>query len=237
MFTLLATDLDGTLVGDDTALQELNESLEASINAKNLKLVYVTGRSPELFEELRSSKGLIRPDALITAVGSEIYIDGNRMAYWPTINSWDIPSVTKVLSEFKVLERQPESEQRDYKISYFYEGSLDSISKIQQKLGSSYEVIYSGNKYLDILPAGINKGSAIEFLYNYWQVPMTSVIACGDSENDIAMLSRYKAIVVGNANERLREWCSDNKNLDIYQAKGSYALGIIEGLKHFGTLG
>lgn len=236
MFTLLATDLDGTLVGDDVALLKLNKLLKKLINAKELKLIYVTGRSQELFEELRTEKGLLHPDALITAVGTEIYIDGRRLTFWPNINSWDEIGVTNLLSEFDGLVKQPESEQRDYKISYFYEGGEDLIYRIQQELGSRYDVIYSGNKYLDILPAGINKGSAIDFLYNYWQLPITSVIACGNSENDIAMLARYKAIVVGNANDRLLQWCQDNQNSEIYLAKSGYANGLIEGLKHFGTL-
>ncbi|MGH7241782.1 MAG: HAD-IIB family hydrolase [Candidatus Saccharimonadales bacterium] len=233
---MLATDLDGTLVGDDAALLKLNELLENLINAENLKLVYVTGRSQQHFEELRREKGLLEPHALVTAVGTEIYINGKRLALWPDINSWDKKVVSNLLSKFDELEKQPDSEQRDYKISYYYEGTLDLIYEIQQALGWQYDVTYSGNKYLDILPAGINKGSAIEFLCSYWQVPITSVVACGDSENDTAMLDRYKAVAVGNANDKLLEWCKTSKNPEIYLARSGYAKGIIEGLKHFGTL-
>lgn len=236
MFTLLATDLDGTLVGDDTSLQILKNQLEELRKADKLKLVYVTGRSPKLFKALQAEKGLLEPDALITAVGTEIYVDGFRLVHWPNINSWDAAGIKGILSQFNELEEQPESEQKDYKISYFYTGNLELIHKIQQELGSTYTVIYSDNKYLDILPADVNKGTAIEFLYNYWRVPMTSVIACGDSENDIAMLEMYRAIVVGNANEKLFEWCKNSQDSDIYLAKGNYANGIIEGLKHFSIL-
>src|ERR1035437_6639655 len=97
---LLATDLDGTLVGDDEALSSLNASLLDLRTANQLRLVYVTGRSPELFEDLKQSKGLLEPDALITAVGTEIYIKGKRLARWPNINDWDEESVRSILSGY-----------------------------------------------------------------------------------------------------------------------------------------
>jgi sucrose-6F-phosphate phosphohydrolase len=236
MPTIIATDLDGTLVGDDSALQKLNEMLQEPIQNDNLKLVYVTGRSPELFEELRQSKGLLEPAALITAVGTEIYVKGDRLPYWPKINYWDKEYIRSTLSSYKDLKEQQKSEQRDYKISYFYKGYQVVVDEIRNRLGSNYDVVYSGNLYLDVLPSGINKGTAIEFLFNFWQLPKTSVIACGDSENDISMLERYKAIIVGNATQELLKWYGNDENPEIYVAKDPYANGLIEGLSHFGVL-
>ena len=53
---LLATDLDGTLVGDDGATQKLNVIVNELRETKGLKFAYVTGRSPELFDELQKEK-------------------------------------------------------------------------------------------------------------------------------------------------------------------------------------
>lgn len=46
-------------------------------------------------------------------------------------------------------------------------------------LGAPVDVLPSGDRYLDVLPAGVDKGAAVEHL----RLPLP-VVACGDSEND-----------------------------------------------------
>jgi hydroxymethylpyrimidine pyrophosphatase-like HAD family hydrolase len=98
------------------------------------------------------------------------------------------------------------------------------------------DITYSNNKYLDILPKGVNKGSALRFLAKMWEINLNNIIACGDSGNDISMLQGNKAIVVGNAKSELLEWIHTENESDIYLAKREYAGGMIEGLKHYNVL-
>ncbi|MBF2058721.1 HAD family hydrolase, partial [Fischerella thermalis] len=74
---LFVTDLDHTLVGDDQALLLLNERLQRHREEYGTKIVYATGRSPVLYRELQEEKNLLKPDALILSVGTEIYLDGS----------------------------------------------------------------------------------------------------------------------------------------------------------------
>ena len=69
---LFVTDLDNTLVGDDAALVELNKTLASHRQQYNSKIVYATGRPLYLYRLLAEAKSLIPPDALITAVGTEM---------------------------------------------------------------------------------------------------------------------------------------------------------------------
>ena len=65
-------------------------------------------------------------------------------------------------------------------------------------------------------------------------------IACGDSGNDKDMLSgKHRAIVVGNAEPDLKEWLlTGKKDLAgpdrLYIADSNMAMGILEGVRHFG---
>ena len=46
-------------------------------------------------------------------------------------------------------------------------------------LGAQVDVLASGDRYLDVLPGGVDKGAAVQHL----RVPLP-LVACGDSEND-----------------------------------------------------
>ena len=72
---LFVTDLDNTFVGDDDALRELSQLLSKHRQEYGTKIVYATGRSPVLYEELKQERNLMEPDALVLSVGTEIYLD------------------------------------------------------------------------------------------------------------------------------------------------------------------
>lgn len=230
---LLATDLDDTLVGDDDATYRLNEILNLLRKNEDLKLVYVTGRSLELFNELQNEKSLLIPDALITAIGTEVYIDGENIIDWPNVEGWDMGSMKAVLAQYPSLTLQAVTEQRKYKLSYFLKDDEQLAKQIRETLKDyPIDVSYSMGLYLDILPRGINKGSALKFLAEKWVIEPANIFACGDSGNDISMLSNSNAIIVGNAKSELLDW-ADIQSRYVYRAQGDYANGIIEGLSFY----
>ncbi len=234
---LLATDLDGTLVGDDSATGRLNEIVKNLQETRGLKFAYVTGRSPELFTELKNEKLLLEPDALVTAVGTEIYIDGEKLAAWPNVSNWDLEQMKTLLTDYPSLKLQPITEQREYKLSYFLKDNDELVEEIRERLKDyPVNVVYSMSLYLDILPTGVNKGSALQFLANMWDIDREHVYACGDSGNDIDMLACSNAIIVGNAKKELLDWAAGRPGVT-YEAKANYANGIIEGLGHYSVIG
>ena len=50
---LFVTDLDNTFVGDDDALRELEQLLSKHRQEYGTRIVYATGRSPVLYQELK----------------------------------------------------------------------------------------------------------------------------------------------------------------------------------------
>lgn len=64
----------------------------------------------------------------------------------------------------------------------------------------------SQNCILEIVPRGINKGEAIKFLANYYNIDISEVIAVGDDENDISMIvAAGLGIAMGNAKQCVKE--------------------------------
>lgn len=60
--------------------------------------------------------------------------------------------------------------------------------RILKKLGNRIDAFFSNDKYLEILPKGINKGDAVRFLASYIPVPLSNTYASGDEDNDIPMI-------------------------------------------------
>jgi sucrose-6-phosphatase len=246
---LFVTDLDNTLVGDDQALKELNLHLRNSAVAHGTKIVYITGRSLTLYQELATEKHLLEPDALVTAVGTEIYYKASNGVPDPTWSEqlspeWDRDLVAATAAHFADLLPQPDSEQRPFKVSYFLteDAAIEVLPRLEillQERGLNIRLVYSSGKDLDILPKGGNKGLAMQFLRQKWEFDESQTVACGDSGNDIALFSvGYElGIIVGNAQPELLQWYQINPSRYRYLAKSHCAAGILEGLYYFGLLG
>ena len=241
---LFVTDLDNTLVGDDTALNNLNQRLARKLEQTEMKLVYATGRSLYLYRLLAREKGLLSPDALITSVGTEMYFDLNSEAFdaeWANIlaEGWNRAAITAIASNYPELQLQPKSEQNPFKISYYLaqsvaEATLNGLRADLKEQGYEIKLIYSAGQDLDLLPQNGDKGLALKFLRHKWNVAADKTIVCGDSGNDIALLQgEEKGIIVGNAKPELLQWYEANQNETLYLAEASYAGGILEGLKYF----
>jgi sucrose-6-phosphatase len=242
--SLFITDLDHTLVGNDSSLDLLNQILDRYRQTWGTKIVYATGRSRASYQDLLATQSLLTPDALIAAVGTEIYLDGDNTldAEWVdklSVN-WQREKIVEIASRFADLDPQPQSEQRPFKVSYYLSPSVVAavVPQLQELLSSQgldAEIIYSGNKDLDILPRGGDKGKAVQFLRERWQIDPIQTVVCGDSGNDISLFKygTERGIIVGNAQSELRLWYELHPVDYHYLAVPECAGGILEGLKYF----
>ncbi|MUG99871.1 sucrose-phosphate phosphatase [Scytonema sp. UIC 10036] len=244
---LFITDLDHTLVGDKRALKILNEALEAHRNDRGVKVVYATGRSLELYRELEQQETLIIPDALITSVGTEIYFDPKIDTYDPDWAQelslgWDRSAIADTAAKFEGLLKQPQSEQRPFKLSYIIpeEEAVEVLPQLEKELksqGLKCKLIYSGSQDLDILPSNADKGTAAKYLQQKWGIESSKTVVCGDSGNDIGLFfEENRGIIVNNARSELLNWYKENQTEYRYYAKNPYAAGILEGLENFNFL-
>ncbi len=242
--SLLVTDLDNTLVGNDEALRQLLPLFDRYRQTQGTKIVYATGRSPALYQELASSAYLLAPDALISSVGTEIYLGDTLTpdSRWvdKLSHNWHRKQIVTIASHFADLEPQPQSEQRPFKVSYYLSTSVAAavLPQLQQMLeqqGLDVEIIYSGNRDLDIIPSGGNKGKAVQFLREVWQISEIDTVVCGDSGNDISLFKygAERGIIVGNAQPELRLWHELHPVDYHYFAVADCAAGILEGLQYF----
>ena len=244
---MFVTDLDNTFVGDDEALLELSQKLSQHRQKYGTKIVYATGRSLFLYQELKEEKNLLDPDGLVVAVGTEIYLNGSKTpdSQWSDKLSggWNKQVVLSTTAEFPELVPQPDSEQGDFKVSFYLKQAhaakvLPQLKSQLNTAGLDIKLIYSSGIDLDIVPISSDKGQAMQFLRKKWNFVSERTVACGDSGNDIALFAagEERGIIVGNARPELLTWHNDNPAKHRYLAKNVCAGGIIEGLNYFGLI-
>jgi sucrose-6-phosphatase len=253
ILALFVTDLDNTLLGDVDALIELNKRLNYCREVDGTRIVYTTGRSLFLYQQLALEQELLTPDVLVASVGTEIYGgNGNLDQLWSQQlmkgrrgkSRWDRDKVESIALLFTELRPQSASEQGLFKISYTLPDRLASmvLPRLRDSLssqGHDVEIVYSGAQDLDILPQGAGKGEAMNFLQSRWTIDPLQTIVCGDSGNDVSLFCSglERGIIVGNARPELLDWHDRNPMPHRYLAQASYASGILEGFNHFGVLG
>jgi len=239
---LFITDLDHTLVGDDLAMADLNRQLEHHRQQFGTKIVYSTGRSPLLYQQLRTEKSLLEPDSLVLSVGTQIYHNGTLDATWSAklAQGWSRDGAIAAASHFTDLTPQPDSEQSDFKVSYYLTEQaaiavLPQLAASLQARGIDAQVIFSGGKDLDILPRQANKGMAMTYVRQHLGFDPADTVACGDSGNDLALFvdRPERGIIVGNARPELLQWHHANPSSTRYLATAHCAAGILEGMRYF----
>lgn len=241
---MLVCDLDGTLVdhgGENGGLDELREWLEQ--RDEGTVFGYATGRNPELIRELAEEYNLPRPDFAIHSVGTGILFDplgkGQPDRGWERHieKQWRAERIAELLKPVEWLTPQEESVQNRSKVSWVVEEGRYDPEELRERLGGYWyrsNVIFSHERLLDILPKRASKGRAIRHMAGKWGVPLSQIIACGDSGNDLDMFTgAIRGVVVSGYFGEL-EMLKQTKR--IYFAPSKAASGVVEGLRHFGWI-
>jgi sucrose-phosphate synthase len=138
------------------------------------------------------------------------------------------------VNDFPFLKYQNDGTQKRFKIGFEMEPAKDRLAMIHERLLQNkckYTLIYSQDRYLDILPYRASKGKAIRYLSYKWEIPLKNFLVCGDSGNDEEMLrGEPLAAVVGNYSPEL-EKLKGRKN--IYFAEQKFAGGILEAIDRY----
>jgi HAD superfamily hydrolase (TIGR01484 family) len=255
--------LDGTLIPlerDAQRLREVEELVRAFEASEDLRLAYVTGRHLSLAQAGIEEVGLPSPDWFVCDVGTSVYRRTNggyepdpdyRQRMRAVLGGLGGDDIRNAIGTLDGLVLQEEEKQAEFKVSYYTRGRPEPFVEIVQSrldaahakanLIASHDPV-SGRGLLDVLPTGIAKDYAVRYLHDASGVDEDHLVYAGDSGNDrAAMLTGFRVIVVGNADEALKkdlgiEAVAQGIAERIYFAEHPYARGVLEGLRHFGAL-
>lgn len=238
---VLVTDLDGTLLAGPLAWRRMfYRWLSEAIRSGQVLHLFCTGRDlrsvARLLEE-EAASGLGPPHLVIGDVGCTVAC-GHSLEPLPLVvdpieHRWrGVPErVLPLLAGMPGLSPQPIS--ADRRLAYYIDVAALDRRQLDRLERHGVDCLVSDDRYLDVLPAGINKGSTLMSLLECLQVESATVVTAGDTLNDLAMFETgLNGVVVGNAEPALVRALPSLAS--IYTAVGCGCAGIIEGLRHFG---
>lgn len=119
------------------------------------------------------------------------------------------------------------------RLAYTVEPARFDHGLIPQIEAHGVDCVLSDQRYFDVLPAGVNKGSTLRRLLHWLQLGDVPVVTAGDSLNDLALFETgLPGVMVGNAEVALRAHLP--RLTSVYPARGDGCAAIAEGLRHFG---
>src|ERR1035437_8946723 len=223
---LLATDVDNTLTGDRAAYSSLVALLSMH---RDVTIAYVTGRDKIQLFEIMAGECLREPDYFLCNVGTEVYEgpDYRRDGAWT-------PHIDRQWDRLELHQARQFEFKQSYHLFRKADVVIPEIHRRLNEIGIEHKVVYSSGTDLDVIPKRAGKGEAVDYVRKRLRIRPRSVLAAGDSGNDIELLSAgFLAVVVGNHKSELN---ADALPEDVYWARENYAAGIIEGIEHFGFL-
>ncbi len=244
---LLVCDIDGTLIlpgENNPGLEEFARFLEA----RRDRIVFVlnSGRSLDEMAEVAENGPIPRPDWLVCGVGTELYSDfdpGAPDREWESLvmGDWAREEIREALSDVEGLEEQEAWLQHHAKLSYYIDAwdaetqaaLLEELDRKTAPWTGAFKKVTTLDRYLDLLPTWGGKGGPIPFLAERLGIPLSRVIAAGDSGNDRDMLDRgYRSIIVANHAEEIGDLVGRD---GVHLASKPAAAGVLEGLARFGV--
>ena len=233
---LLTCDMDDTLTGSAASARRFAQWRAAH---PSVAFAIATGRTRPAAIEVLRAWGLPEPDILITGAGADIghhlrdggYADDAAWAEWAAAG-WQPDAVAAVLDTVPGLTRQPASEQRPLKLSWFGDAAAAAHGRGRlAAAGLAGQLLHSHGRHLDALAPRAGKGAAMLWCADALGIAHENCLAAGDSGNDSTLLAAAGgAILVANHDADLAHL---RQARHVHVARAAYADGVLEGVRRF----
>jgi glucosylglycerol-phosphate synthase len=148
---------------------------------------------------------------------------------WEIEGRWKgVEPITAALHGIPGLERQQVPQERRCS---FYLDDPAFVAEIRERMAPlDCDVIFSADRYLDVLPSGVSKGVTLRRLVEHLGIADEDVLVAGDTLNDYSLYTQgFRGVVVGRAEAALQRATAGLPNVVHATALG--AGGILEAIR------
>ena len=238
---LLASDLDGTLLGPPDV--EARFRAWATANRERFVLCYATGRSQASVQGLIDEGRLLEPDYVLGHIGTTLKVwSGEDKALAARLTAdvaahWKASHVLALGAEAGLTPQEPEHNNA-YKASFYWDGEAAPLEGLHQRLSAAWpqggwKAFDVAGQYVDVLPEALGKGPSVRKLAQHLGIPLDQVLVAGDTENDLDFFFEpgFKAVLPANALPGLRRRVQGRGH---YESTLNETEAVLDALEHFG---
>ncbi len=137
--------------------------------------------------------------------GDQLYVNKDDI-----FRAWyeSICRVRGILTPFTISETVESKKISPHKIILVCESKdrAKMLDVVGARFGSRFYVTTSAENLVEIVMRGCDKGGALEYLSDYYRIPLSQTIALGDNYNDLPMIRKAGlGVAVENAEKILKE--------------------------------
>lgn len=236
MIKLIALDMDGTLLDDESKVSKENQYWIQRAEEQGVLVCLSTGRGIQSVSPYLDELQLNTP--MVLANGSEVWQRRDTLWRRHTMQAEWISELKEIGMELDVWfwayatdgpynrEHWIDGAVEDYiwlKFGYYSEDA-NARTRLHEKL-STFDHFERTNSHpfnMELNPKGVNKASGLREICQRLDLQMSEIVAVGDSLNDIAMIRECgMGVAMGNAQPAVKEaadWVTDS-NVDHGVAK------------------
>lgn len=218
-YRLLALDLDGTLLNENSEISETNAEWVRHAVEAGVTVCVSTGRGFVSALPIAEQLGLDTP--MITVNGGEIWSKPHTLHRRILLDSDKVMKLHELAQKYKdtwfwgytvegIYNKElwvEDTLARDWLKFGYYTEDLPILGEILQEIQTweGLEITNSSPYNIEINPLGVSKASALMEVCKMLGYDMSEVVAVGDSLNDIAAIrASGLGIAMGNAQDEVK---------------------------------
>lgn len=233
---LVALDIDGTLIKEDMTIHSKHIEAINKLRQKGIKVVLSTGRSLPACKKYAEQLNL--KDLIITGNGSEVWQLPDQVLHRVPLNPARVETMWALRKKYETYHwaatteavwkmEMPDMIQNHTWLKFGFDTSDDEAREAIIKELSVYddlEITNSSMTNIEVNAKGVNKASALKIVSQKTGIPLSNMMAMGDSLNDVSMIKACgTGIAMGNAQE-ITKMAADFITLSNEEAGVSHAL-------------
>jgi len=232
--SLIALDLDGTLLNSEKKISPRNRAAIAAAQAQGVKVVLTTGRPLKAMDFLLEELGTagLKEEYTITFNGGLVQRNNGEILSKVVLAPEDVATIhdetarlglpLDAISEGTVYEIHSERKSlyshynpylnfietdfKDLPSTISYNKCVTAIKQIKPDLFQDYEIFKSREMLLEWCPKNVHKATGLEALAAILGLTSDQVMACGDEANDLSMIQwAGLGVAMGNAIPAVKE--------------------------------
>jgi len=234
---LLASDLDGTILGDKEGEQWIRSMVQSL--GKGIIFAVITGRSIESIKDLVKENRIPQPDFMCASVGT-VLIDCNdhentigKKFLDRVSRDWDLEAIIEIGQGPGIRCQDFPEGQPPHQAGFYWDGKKESLAAFFKRMTdlNIYQIQVSSDFYIDVLPKYVGKGNSVLFIQKELNLDWGRIMVAGDTGNDKKMFETgLKGVVPINALDELKLVASEPWHFHSDQPAGR---GVIDGLRFF----